>query len=128
MRDRIDSELDLLRTRYPELEYRSEGRWVRVPMYPLPPGWSRTKTDIAFQIPAQYPGNPPYGFYVPSGLTFNGQRPNNCTDNNTPPFGGNWMIFSWQPDGGWIPTVDLRSGHNLLNWVIGFRQRFVEGI
>ncbi len=128
MLERLQAELDLMRTRYPDLEYRSEARWVRIPAYPLPPRWNRTQTDIAFQIPAQYPGSPPYGFYVPSGLRFDGQTPNNCAENNAPPFGGSWMLFSWQPEGNWIPTADLRSGHNLLNWVIGFRQRFQEGI
>ncbi len=128
MRDRIEAELDHLRTRYPELEYRPDGRWVRIPSYPLPPGWNRSETDIAFQIPTQYPGNPPYGFYVPTGLTYNGQRPNNCADNNTPPFDASWMLFSWQPDGNWAPGADLRSGHNLLNWVMGFWQRFAEGV
>ena len=128
MQERINQELALLRSRYPDLEYRSEGRWVRLPRYPLPPGWSRSETDVAFQIPTQYPGNPPYGFCVPAGLTFGGQRPSNSSDNNSPPFGGAWLLFSWQPDGGWVPTTDLRAGHNLLNWAIGFRQRFLEGV
>lgn len=128
MYDRIEAELGLLRTRFCDLEYRPDGRWVRIPSYPLPAGWNRTHTDIAFQIPTQYPANPPYGFYVPVGLTYDGQRPNNCADNNAPLFGGNWMLFSWQPDGNWIPAADPRSGHNLLNWAIGFRQRFAEGV
>lgn len=127
MRDRIEAELELLRTRYPELEHRADGRWVRIPSYPLPPGWNRPRTEIAFQIPTQYPATPPYGFYVPTGINYNGRRPNNCADNNAPPFGGSWMLFSWKPDGDWIPAADLRSGHNLLNWVMGFRQRFAEG-
>jgi len=128
MQERIDAELTLLRTRYPDLEFRAEGRWVRLPGYVLPPGWNRAETDVAFQIPTQYPGNPPYGFYVPAGLTFGAQRPNNCADNNTPPFGGTWMLFSWQPETNWVPTNDLRAGHNLLNWAMGFRQRFMEGV
>lgn len=127
VQERIEAEIDLLLTRYPDLEFRADGRWVHIPRYPLPPGWGAADTRIAFQIPAQYPGTPPYGFYVPVGLAFNGQRPNNCTENNAPPFGGLWMLFSWQPEAQWVASADLLAGHNLLNWAVGFRQRFAEG-
>lgn len=130
MQQRIEQELVLLRGRYPKLEYRPEGQWVRIPDYSLPPGWNRAVSDVVFQIQVAHPGTPPYGIYSPSGLTFNGQRPDNYTEPapSQPPFGGTWGVFSWAPgDGEWRPTADPHTGSNLLNWVIGFATRFREG-
>lgn len=130
MQERIEAELALLRGRYPDLEYRPEGHWVKIPRYPLPAGWSGSETDVAFQIPVGFPGTPPYGIYVPGGITFNGTRPDNYTEPapSQPPISGSWGIFSWTPDdGAWRATTDPTTGSNLLNWVIGFAQRFREG-
>lgn len=129
MRERIEQELALLRKRYPNLEYKEEGQWVRIPAYPLCEGWSRTSTDVVFQIPVGYPGTSPYGIYTPSGLKFNGSPPDNYTDPapNRPTFEGTWAIFSWQIDGQWRATSDLLTGSNLLNWVLTFADRFREG-
>lgn len=130
MQERITQELALLRQRYPSLEYKEEGRWVRIPSYPLPEGWNLTPTDVAFQIPVGYPGTPPYGLYTPIGLLFKGERPNNYTEPapNQPPFLGTWGVFSWMPDDGqWRATTDLLMGSNLLNWVTGFADRFRQG-
>lgn len=127
MQDRIEQELTLLRERYPRLEYRKDGQWVRVPSYALPSGWNRADTDVAFQIPVGYPGTPPYGFCAPEGLLFNGQTPDNCTSADPiPPFGDAWTRFSWQPDG-WQPAARVTAGSNLLNWVLGFSVRLREG-
>ena len=130
MEQRIGQELELLRRRFSNLEYREDGRWVRIPGYPLPEKWNRSATDVAFQIPVGYPGTPPYGIYVPSGLLFQGARPDNYTEpaSPQPPFGGTWGIFSWAPeDGQWNPTADPVAGRNLLNWITGFADRFREG-
>lgn len=130
MQERIDAELVLLRGRYPDLGYQPEGRWVKIAQYPLPAGWSGGDTDVAFQIPVGFPGTPPYGIYVPVGITFGGARPDNYNEPapSQPPFGGSWGIFSWTPDAeSWRATADPTTGSNLLNWVIGFAQRFREG-
>lgn len=128
MRERINQELALLGQRYPNLEYRQEGHWIRIPEYRLPAGWNRSDTDVAFQIPVGYPGTPPYGILTPASLLFNDELPDDCTPANPiPPFGGTWMRFSWQPVG-WQPTAELvTAGSNLLNWVVGFSERFREG-
>ena len=131
LEDRIEEELTLLRRRYPDLEYQEAGRWVRLPEYRLPDGWNHAATDVAFQILVSYPGTPPYGIYVLAGLTFNGSGPSNYTEPaaTQPPFGGSWGVFSWTvADGQWRPTADARSGSNLLNWAIGFADRFREGV
>lgn len=130
MQERIEAELALLRSRYPDLEYRPEGRWVKIQQYPLPTMWSVSETTVAFQIPEGFPGVPPYGFYVPVGLTCGGASPDSYAEPapTQPPFGGAWGFFSWSPEGGqWRATVTLTTGYNLLNWVIGFAQRFREG-
>jgi len=131
MEERIKKELELLRKRYPDLAYKEEGGWIRIPLYPLPEGWNRPSTDVAFQIPVAFPGTPPYGIYVPLGILFHEARPNNYAEpaSTQPPFPGPWGIFSWTPrDGQWRPTADPIAGSNLLNWVMGFADRFREGL
>jgi len=129
MEDRIKKEVELLRRRYPEMDYKEEDRWIRIPSYPLPEGWNRPTTDVVFQIIVSYPGTPPYGIYVPEGLLFNQVRPDNYVEpaQTRPPFPGMWGIFSWQVDGPWRATTDLVTGSNLSNWVAGFADRFREG-
>jgi hypothetical protein len=129
MEDRVKIEIDMLRERYPGIEISQDERWVLLPSYPFPVGWKPSSADVAFQIPVGYPGVPPYGIYVPIGLLFQDKRPNNYTEPapSQPPFTGKWGIFSWQPNQ-WFPKADPVSGSNLLNWVIGFRDRFREGV
>ena len=127
MQERIDQELVLLRQRWHGLEYRQNGHWIRIPEYPLAAGWNRSETDVAFQIPVGYPGTPPYGIYTPEGLLFDGQMPDDCTAAEPmPPFGGAWVRFSWQPENGW-QAAEVTAGSNLLNWVVGFAERFRQG-
>ena len=131
METRITQELELLRKYYPDLEYEEEGRWIRIPSYPLPEGWDRQSTDVAFQIKAGHPGTPPYGFCVPAGLTYRGQRANNYKEpaSPQPPFEGAWGIFSWSHNADqWRPTADVVTGSNLLNWARSFADRFREGV
>ena len=118
----------LIRQRFPDVVYQDEGRWVCLPSYPLPEGWNRESTDVAFQISEGYPAAPPYGFYVPSGISFQGSTPDNYTDPTAsqPPFGGSWGFFSWAPIV-WKPTADTLKGSNLLQWAKGFADRFQEG-
>lgn len=130
MNERIAAEMDLLRKKFPDLEHTEEGQWVHIPSYPLPEGWNRSATDVAFQMPQSYPGTPPYGIYVPVGILFNESRPESYTEPAPaqPPFAGTWGIFSWTTvDGQWRATTDPLTGANLINWVIGFTQRFKEG-
>ena len=128
MDERIEAELALARQWFPGMECREEGRWFLVPAYQIPNGWNRAETDVAFQIAEGYPRQPPYGFYVPSGLLFEGDTPGSYTEpaHNQPPFGGVWGFFSWAPDD-WKPATEIGQGTNLLNWVNGFKERFRDG-
>ena len=129
MQERIQVELALLRQDYPDVSYQPEGHWVLVPSYLLGEGWNRTTTDITFQIPNGYPGTHPYGFYVHSGVQFQGKRPGSYEDKapTQPSLEGAWGFFSWYPSNGWFPSADIRLGSNLLQWVNSFKQRFAEG-
>jgi hypothetical protein len=130
MQERIEQELALLSSRFSCLTYVPAGHWIKIPSYPLFEGWNRIATDVVFQIPAGYPGTPPYGIYVEAGILFKETLPDNYTEpsSNRPPFGRTWGIFSWTPhDGQWRATADLVTGSNLLNWVLGFSERFREG-
>lgn len=129
--DRIAIELELLRGRWPSMEWADAERWVRIPRYPVPaepPAWNRRETDVAFQILNAHPGKPPYGLYVPVGIRFNGNLPANYQEPaaNRPPFAGEWGVFSWTVED-WRPHSDVRAGSNLVNWVAGFTHRFREG-
>ena len=129
MEERVVQELELLRKYYPNIEYKEEGRWVRIPSYPLPEGWNRSTTDVAFQIKPGHPGTPPYGFCVPVGLEYQGHRPESYKDSASPhpPFEGRWGIFSWAHTEQWRPTANVTTGSNLLNWARSFADRFREG-
>jgi hypothetical protein len=129
VQERIEQELTLLKARFPKIQYEPNGRWLRVPSFPTGTGWNRATTDVVFQIPVGYPGTSPYGIYVPGGLLFNGQRPNNYTEPapTQPAFQGSWGIFSWSPEE-WRPGATASGGFNLVNWVVGFSQRFQEGV
>ena len=128
MTERIREELNLIQQAFPNLVYVEEGRWVCLISYPLPDGWNRAATDVAFQIGDGYPTTPPYGFYVHSGIKFEGATPNDYTDTVSyePPFEGTWGQFSWTPNE-WKPAGDVRRGSNLLKWSRGFADRFQEG-
>src|SRR5690349_37911 len=131
MRSRVEEEIELLKSRFFALEYRPDGQWIHILSYPLPAGWNFSERPLALQVPLQYPGTPPYGIYIPAGILFNGQRPSNYSEPapTQPPFGGTWGVFSWTTtDGQWHATADLTKGSNLLNWVLGFQQRFKEGV
>jgi hypothetical protein len=127
MQARIQQELDLLRRYYPDLEYREAGQWVLLPRYFAPAPWSPSQIPVCFQIPVGYAGTPPYGFYVPASLTYQGQAPNNASSPpNPPPFPGAWRILSWTPED-WRPTGDVMTGSNLWGWCRGLVERFRSG-
>ena len=85
---------------------------------------------IAFMINASYPGQQPYAFLAPKGLTFNGAAPNNVAEvpDGHCPFDGDWAQYSWTPDFPWEPAADAASGVNLVHWARSFRVRLKEGV
>jgi hypothetical protein len=126
----VEANLALLRTPYPDLEYRLEGgvHWVRIPSYPLPAGiWTVDAVEVAFRIPAQ-PGEAPYGFWVRPRLTLErGGTINNYTSPASTPWGTEWGQFSFSPADPWQPKADVRAGVNMLNVARGIADRLREG-
>lgn len=129
MRERIEQELALLRQHYAEVDFVPEGMWIRISPVRTGPGWGMDPVSVAFQVPTGFPGAPPYGFYVPVGLTHNGNPPQSYNNQppTRPPFEGEWGMFSWAHDAGWRATSDIVTGSNLFNWSLSFRDRFREG-
>lgn len=124
--ERIRQELEMIRSRYPDCEFRDG--WFRIKSYPLPPGWNREATDVASFLQAGFPSVGPYGIYVPLGLRHGNAGLTSYAEpaNPQPPFDGTWGILSWAP-AKWHPAAEPRKGDNLLNWVEGFTCRFQEG-
>lgn len=123
---RLSGELQHLKGHFKDVV--QQGNWYLIKDYPLPDGWSLKKADIAFRALPGYPGTPPYGFFVPSGLRFKDQMPGNYQDSiaDVPPFLGQWGMFSWSPVE-WRPNDDLSTGFNLLNFALSFTVRLSEG-
>src|SRR5690348_16554544 len=117
---RLDAELALLRTSFPDLDYEfaDDVHWVRIPSYPLPSGWSFagepcTHVELAFRIPTQ-PGQAPYGFLVrPAVELSTGVTPGAYSPNVATPWGAGFAQFSWSPVGTWIPKTELTAGANM---------------
>jgi hypothetical protein len=122
---RLEAELALLRTRFPDLQF-DPGRWILLPAYHLPQGWTPPVIPIAFSVQASYPATPPYAFCVPEEVRFKEAVPGNSTAPVSVPFPGSWRQISWTPES-WLPGAEPQTGSNLVQWALGFIQRFQEG-
>jgi hypothetical protein len=123
---RLAQELDMLRTRYPDLEYHEAQRWIHLLAYPLPEGWTPRVIPVAFHVPVGYPATQPYAFSIPADTRFNGAVPANSAA-SSPPFAGSWLQLSWTSEP-WVAASDPRTGSNLVLWTLGFSHRFKEGV
>lgn len=129
MNDRISTELRLIKSRCPDVQFYEQGWWILLPSWKLAEGiWVPNLVSICFQVPSAYPGQAPYGFYVQPqiNLMTSGQPPTNAQPASDPPFGGTWLKFSWSHSEQWQPTVDPQNGSNLLNFIDSFRARLNE--
>jgi hypothetical protein len=126
MIDRVRDEIALVRSRYPDLEFREVDFWARIPSYPLPQGWDRASIEVAFQVPRDFFAQQPYAFWVRPPLQVPGAgMPTNTSGPVATGFGEGWQQFSWAPDG-WQPGPDVRKGTNLLDFVRSFTRRFTD--
>jgi hypothetical protein len=126
MAERIEQELALLRHYYGDVDYIPDGQWVQLRRYRFPPPWRPEEGPVAIQVPVGYPGVAPYGFYAPASLMYDGVKPNAKLPPHSPPFDGEWLLFSWAPQD-WRPTTDLRTGSNLWGWCRSVTERLREG-
>lgn len=128
---RVEQELDLVRSVYPDAEQLSEDgvHWVRIPKYAVPASLFKQDeaVELAFRIPVQA-GEAPYGFWVRPGLEpVSGQPVSNYSYPAATPWGADWGQFSWSPLDPWVPKTDIRAGANMLNFVSSFADRLREG-
>ena len=126
MIDRVRAEVELVRSRYPMLEFREDDFWARIADYPLPEAWGRPSTELAFQVPRDIFGQQPYGFWIrPPLVAPGGGPPTNTSGPVATGFGEGFQQFSWAPEI-WKPGVEPRNGSNLLDFVRSFAQRLRE--
>ena len=124
MTEWVSEQLALLRTQWPDLTYVEADRWVLLPGWNLPEGWSVQRADIAFRIP-ESAHVAPYAFYLNAPTpTYMGETPDNVSPSDAVPFPGQWTVFSWAPDGPW-PAAGRAV--NILNFVRSFADRLDEG-
>jgi hypothetical protein len=133
MTERLAKELTLLRKVFPDIEFwETDSGWFRIPRFQvLNSGWKQTEVAVCFQVPAGYPGDTPYAFWVspPLRQASNDAPPvNNYQEPSPTPFPGTWGKFSWAHEAGWKPTSDPATGSNFLEFVLTFRDRFREGL
>lgn len=130
--ERLEQELELLRSGYPDLEYRLvDGmHWVRIPSFAVPDGWFAgdepvARVEIAFQIPQA--GQAPYAFRTRPVITLTGGgTPSNYTAPVSTPWGNDFAQFSWSPLEQWVPKTDIGAGANILNFARSFSERLKE--
>lgn len=128
-KSRLRAELQLIAARYGEVESdQQDGAWVRVPYFPLPPGWSKDDVDILIDVPygnPGYPRVPPEWFWTDKGLTTSDGRPishfftyasSNLADSRYLDKGwGHFCVHvtAWRPSSG----LRLLEGHTLLSYL-----------
>jgi hypothetical protein len=126
MSERVAAEIELVRSRYPSVEFREQDFWARIPDYPLPEGWGPESAEIAFQVPPDIFAQQPYGFWVRPALSVPGAGvPSDSSGPVATGFGEGFQQFSWAPEG-WRPGPEPRAGSNLLDFVSSFVQRLSQ--
>jgi hypothetical protein len=129
MTERIEQELALLRSVYPNLEWRGDALWVRIPEFAVPPGsWKQAVVEVAFRMPPGLPGEAPYAFFVRPGLepVSPSTIENYLYPVSSPCFGDDWGQLSWAPEA-WAPHAEITRGSNMLNFARSFADRLREG-
>ncbi len=132
MSNRLTKEWALLKTVFPDVEFRDvDCGWYLIPKYTVQHGtWKQTEVAVCFQVPAGYPGDAPYAFWVSPLLRQMSTDAAPCSNYQEPsptPFAGTWGKFSWSHEAGWKPSAEPAGGSNFLHFVLTFRDRFGEG-
>lgn len=122
MHERVKEEVDLLKEKYPNLQYDEELNWILIPEYQLPGRFNKGMTQLLWVIPPGYPQTAPDNFFVDGDLRLkDGGNPpsfnaNSNSSSGPAPVSGNWGWFSWHPQQ-WRPAAEILKGDNLLTFV-----------
>jgi hypothetical protein len=123
MHERVRQEIELLRQKYPQLQYGEKLEWIHILDFLLPTDrYNLERSPVAFLIPAGYPNTGPDNFFADSGLKLkSGANPPNfnlgvASSAGQLALSGNWGWFSWHPKI-WRPSDKIESGDNLLTFV-----------
>lgn len=127
MLERRKQELDLIRSKYGEIDIGPDLDWVLIKMFPLPFGWNRDETALLVLIRPGYPTTPPDNFLVDNDLRLaSGQLPGNVSADQSH-LGRSWLQFSYHVDAAeWRPNPELLNGHNLLTFLLGVEKRLAQ--
>jgi hypothetical protein len=119
------AEAEILKQRYPNLECHEDG-WCCLAPYSLPEGWSLAEVELAFRVPANLPGEVPYGFWTRPTLTLkHGGAPSNTSGPVETGFGPGWLQWSWQLEE-WQPGAKPGEGSGMVDHVRSIAYRFKE--
>lgn len=120
----LEEQFEILRTEFPRagLERLPDGsNVVVIPGFPLPPGWSKTETELMFVAPVGYPFSRPDCFWTESDLRLaGGGVPKNTGTNPIPNQTSPHLWFSWHV-AAWNPNSD-----NLLTYLHVIDRRFED--
>lgn len=128
MIDWVTEELRLLKGFWPDLEFVPEGNWVLRRNYSLPPGWNKKFVDLAIRIPAGFPGEQPYSFWVSGGLALESgvTIPSYTFPSVTIPTSNeSWGQFSWTSET-WTPGAEPGQGMGMVHFAQSVWRRLLE--
>ena len=117
MHERVRQEIELLRTRHPELSNGEELNWVMLELLLPKDRFNKPRSKALFIIPPGYPNTGPDNFFVEADLRLkDGSMPPAFNLGGSPPVAGSWGYFSWHPNG-WRPSATIEAGDNLAGFV-----------
>lgn len=121
----IETQLQRLKERHPDATWEDKGHlglFVTIPNFNLPPGWSKSATQVKYLVPQGYPYAPPDCFWAESDVRVQGrpEMPHATQNNAMVPEMAGWVWFSWHL-AQWNPNRD-----DLLSWMACIRDRFLK--
>jgi hypothetical protein len=117
MHERVLQEIEMLRTRHPELSHGEELNWVMLELLLPKDRFNKVRSKALFVVPPGYPNTGPDNFFAEADLRMkDGSMPPAFNLGGSPPVSGSWGFFSWHPNG-WRPSAALEGGDNLAGFV-----------
>jgi hypothetical protein len=93
----LEQQLEVLAVAY-TASLSSDGRYLFIYDFLLPPGYDRATTEVLIELPPDYPLSPPgitHRIYLPPSLRYRGRRLDDLHLNVTPGW-GSWAWFCYR--------------------------------